>query len=109
MKIKIVQNGEFIFAVKEENIFKEKKMFHNLYSLKSHGEKKFTDISMELKKKGGRIILGLEYRNSWPSPMLGHDKIRKPNIQEYLFLSSIIKQDGLRYNKKKDEVITENR
>ncbi len=103
MKVKIVQNGEYIFAVKEENICKEKKLFYNLVSLTSGGEGTVTCVPVESRKTFAKFLFGLRNKTPLPSQMLDNDIIRKPTLEEYLFISAMCKQDGIVYNKKKDE------
>lgn len=103
MKVKIVQNGDYIFAVKEENICKEKKCFYNLTSLTFAGEGTVTCVPLEYKKTFAKYLFGLKNKTPLPGQMLDTDIIRKPTIEEYLFISAMCKQDGIVYNKKKDE------
>ena len=101
MKVKIVQNGDSIFAVKEENICKEKKLFYNLTALSP--ERTVTCVPLESKKTLAKYLFGLKNKTSLPPKMLDNDIIRKPTIEEYLFISAMCKQDGIVYNKKKDK------
>lgn len=104
MKVKIVQNGGYIFAVKEENICKEKKRFYNLVSLTSGaGEGTVTCVPLESRKTFAKFLFGLKNKTPLPAQMLDNDIIRKPTIEEYLFISAMCMQDGIVYNKKKDE------
>lgn len=104
MKVKIVQNGEYIFAVKEENICKEKKLFYNLTSLKmSNEEGTVICVPLESRKTFAKFLFGLRSKTPLPAQMLDNDIIRKPTLEEYLFISAMCKQDGIVYNKKKDE------
>ena len=102
MKVKIIQNGEYIFAVKEENICKEKKLFYNLTSL-SAGEGTVTSLPLESRKTFAKFLFGLRNKIPLPGRMLDNDIIRKPTLEEYLFISAMCKQDGIVYNKKKDK------
>ena len=101
MKVKIIQNGDFIFAVKEENICKEKKRFYNLTLLSSEGT--VTYVPLESRKTFAKFLFGLRSKTPLPAQMLDNDIIRKPTLEEYFFLSAMCKQDGIVYNKKKDE------
>lgn len=103
MKIKIVENGEYIFAVKEENIFKDKKIFHDLSVLKTSGEKSIDTIPMCSRLGATLRLFRLGEGKPSPAQMLDGDNIRKPTIQEYFLLSALCKQDKVRYNKKKDK------
>jgi len=104
MKVKIVQNGGYIFAVKEENICKEKKLFYNLISLNMSGEDgTVSRIPLESRKTYAKFLFGLKHKTPLPAQMLDNDIIRKPTVEEYLFISAMCKQDGIVYNKKKDE------
>ena len=102
MKVKIIQNGDYIFAVKEENICKEKKLFYNLASL-SAKEGTVTYVPLESRKTFAKFLFGLRNKTPLPGQMLDNDIIRKPTLEEYLFISAMCKQDGIVYNKKKDE------
>lgn len=104
MKVKIIQNGDYIFAVKEENICKEKKLFYNLTSLNmSSREGTVTFVPLESRKTFAKLLFGVKYKTPLPGQMLDNDIIRKPTLEEYLFISAMCKQDGIVYNKKKDE------
>jgi hypothetical protein len=103
MKVKIVQNGGYIFAVKEENICKEKKRFYNLTSLNSSIGETVTCVPLESRKTFAKFLFGLKNKTPLPGQMLDNDIIRKPTLEEYLFISAMCKQDGIVYNKKKDE------
>lgn len=103
MKVKIIQNGDYIFAVKEENICKEKKLFYNLTSLTSGGEGTVTRVPLESRKTFAKFLFGLRDKTPLPAQMLDSDIIRKPTLEEYLFISVMCKQDGIVYNKKKDK------
>lgn len=102
MKVKIIQNGNYIFAVKEENICKEKKLFYNLTSL-SANDGTVSCVLVESRKTFAKFLFGLRSKTPLPAQMLDNDIIRKPTIEEYLFISAMCKQDGIVYNKKKDE------
>lgn len=104
MKVKVIQNGDYIFAVKEENICKEKKLFYNLTSLRA-GEGTVTCVPLESRKTFAKFLFGLRNKTPLPGRMLNNDIIRKPTLEEYLFISAMCKQDGIVYNKKKNEAI----
>ena len=104
MKVKVIQNGDYIFAVKEENICKEKKLFYNLTSLSmSNEDGTVSRVPLESRKTLAKFLFGLRSKIPLPAQMLDNDIIRKPTLEEYLFISAMCKQDGIVYNKKKDE------
>ena len=101
MKIRIVESHKFLYVVKDENIRYGELIYINLTPLAYVGE--IGSIPLESLKYNGKRLLGLA--PSYKATLEVDDKIRKPNLQEYLLLSRILKQDGLRYNKKTDKAI----
>jgi len=102
MKIRIVESHKFLYVVKDENIRYDESMYINPAPLACVGE--IGSIPpLEGLKNTGKRLLGLA--PSYKATLEVNDKIRKPNLQEYILLSRILKQEGLRYNKKTDKAI----
>ena len=97
MKIKVVQNGKFIYAIREEDIFKNG--FSNLILIKNgYYDRDFDD---PLHNAAIKCLLGLQvYRERFNR--LENDVVRNPTIEEYLYLSRLFKSHGFKYNKRKD-------
>ena len=99
MKIKIIENGGYLFIVKEENIFKDKGEYINLSMIKDYGHT-LNDMPIEAVEDAPRLLLAARKRTS---AMLTHDIIRNPTIQEYFFMSQLFKKNKMKYNKKRNE------
>jgi len=97
MKIKIVQNGMFIYAIREEDIFNNG--FYNLIMIKTGYDRDFDD---PLNNAAIKYLLGFKVYREERFNRLENDVVRNPTIEEYIYLSRLFKSHGFKYNKRKD-------
>ena len=97
--IKIIQNGFHKYAARDEDILPKKHKVYNLMPL-TYSLNLSLDDKYVVQREDTLEIAGLR-QGKIMSALLPDDVIRKPNIEEYIFLSNLFKKYGVRYNKKK--------
>lgn len=96
MKIKVVENGGFIYLAQEENILAS--IIYNLVQIKNPLNKRYFGYvgSSSIKRLVGII------QDKYQFSHIKGDTVRNLTLEEYLYLSQKFREHGLRYNKKKN-------